>query len=94
MCLEPTCASRRCARKRTGIELLEYLALVTDGFPIDEQANDVVHRQTVLLTRGADAAARQLHSDRVNFVSSGVMRIKPDSGIQQSSSSTHPDATQ
>jgi len=57
-----------------GIELLEYLA-PREGrpFPSDEQANDVVHRQTVLLTRGADAAARQLRSDRVNFVSSGVI---------------------
>ena len=57
-----------------GIELLEYLA-PRDGrpFPSDEQASDVVHRQTVLLTRGADAAARQLHSSRVNFVSSGVV---------------------
>src|SRR5882762_1055611 len=57
-----------------GIELLEYLAPRNGRpFPSDEQANDVVHRQTVLLTRGADAAARQLHSDRVNFVSSGVI---------------------
>jgi len=57
-----------------GIELLEYLA-PRDGraFPSDEQASDVVHRQTVLLTRGADAAARQLQSSRVNFVSSGVV---------------------
>jgi catechol 2,3-dioxygenase-like lactoylglutathione lyase family enzyme len=57
-----------------GIELLEYLA-PRDGRPLpsDEQASDVVHRQTVLLTRGADAAARQLHSSRVNFVSSGVV---------------------
>src|SRR6516164_6937746 len=44
-----------------GIELLEYLA-PRDGrpFPADEQASDLVHRQTVLLTRNADAAARQL----------------------------------
>src|SRR6516164_9118811 len=57
-----------------GIELLEYLT-PRDGrpFPSDEQASDVVHRQTVLLTRGADAAARQLQSDRMNFVSSGVI---------------------
>jgi catechol 2,3-dioxygenase-like lactoylglutathione lyase family enzyme len=57
-----------------GIELLEYLA-PRDGrpFPSDEQASDIVHRQTVLLTRGADAAARQLHSGKVNFVSSGVV---------------------
>src|ERR1700752_3842984 len=46
-----------------GIELLEYLA-PRDGrpFPSDEHASDVVHRQTILLTRGADAAARQLRS--------------------------------
>ena len=57
-----------------GIELLEYLS-PRDGrpFPSDEQANDVVHRHTVLLTRGADVAARQLRSGRVNFVSSGVV---------------------
>src|SRR3989442_13933854 len=35
-----------------GIELLEYLA-PRDGrpFPADEHANDVVHRQTILLAR-------------------------------------------
>src|SRR5215471_9834851 len=57
-----------------GIELLEYLA-PRDGrpFPSDEHASDVVHRQTILLTRGVDAADRQLHSSRVNFVSSGVV---------------------
>src|SRR6266699_5328043 len=57
-----------------GIELLEYLA-TRDGrhFHSDEKASDVVHRQTVLLTRGADAAARRLQSSRVNFVSSGVV---------------------
>ena len=57
-----------------GIELLEYLA-PRDGrpFPVDEHANDVVHRQTILLARDADAAARQLYAARVNFVSSGVI---------------------
>jgi len=57
-----------------GIELLEYLA-PRDGrpFPSDEHANDVVHRQTVLLTRGADRAARSLITAQVKFVSSGVL---------------------
>jgi catechol 2,3-dioxygenase-like lactoylglutathione lyase family enzyme len=57
-----------------GIELLEYLA-PRDGrpYPADEHASDVVHRQTVLLTRRAEAAAQQLHASRVNFVSSGVV---------------------
>lgn len=57
-----------------GIELLEYLA-PRDGrpFPQDEQANDLVHRQTILLARDADAAARQLYAGKVSFVSSGVV---------------------
>lgn len=57
-----------------GIELLEYLA-PRDGrpFPSDERASDVVHRQTVLLTQGAEGAALQLHAARANFVSSGVV---------------------
>jgi catechol 2,3-dioxygenase-like lactoylglutathione lyase family enzyme len=57
-----------------GIELLEYLA-PRDGrpFPADERANDVVHRQTVLVTKNADEAARQLSVAKVNFVSSGLI---------------------
>jgi catechol 2,3-dioxygenase-like lactoylglutathione lyase family enzyme len=57
-----------------GIELLEYLA-PRDGrpFPSDEHANDVVHRQTILSTRDADRAARNLSTAQVNFVSSGVI---------------------
>jgi catechol 2,3-dioxygenase-like lactoylglutathione lyase family enzyme len=57
-----------------GIELLEYLA-PRDGrpFPSDERASDVVHRQTILVTRTAEAAAQQFHDSRVIFVSSGVV---------------------
>jgi catechol 2,3-dioxygenase-like lactoylglutathione lyase family enzyme len=57
-----------------GIELLEYLA-PRDGrpFPANERANDLVHRQTVIVTQDADAAARQLQESRTNFVSSGVV---------------------
>jgi catechol 2,3-dioxygenase-like lactoylglutathione lyase family enzyme len=57
-----------------GIELLEYLT-PRDGrpFPSDERASDVVHRQTVLLTRGAESVAQRLRSHSVNFVSSGVI---------------------
>jgi catechol 2,3-dioxygenase-like lactoylglutathione lyase family enzyme len=56
-----------------GIELLEYLA-PRDGrpFPLDEHANDLVHRQTVLVTHDADAAAGHLRGAS-NFVSSGVI---------------------
>jgi catechol 2,3-dioxygenase-like lactoylglutathione lyase family enzyme len=57
-----------------GIELLEYLA-PRDGrpFPPDEHANDIVHRQTVLITKGADGTAHNLSAAQVNFVSSGVV---------------------
>jgi catechol 2,3-dioxygenase-like lactoylglutathione lyase family enzyme len=57
-----------------GIELLEYLA-PRDGrpFPSDEHSNDIVHWQTVLLTRSADRAALGLSTAQANFVSSGVV---------------------
>ena len=57
-----------------GIELLEYLT-PRDGrpFPSNERASDVVHRQTILFTQNAEAAARQLQTGRVIFVSSGVV---------------------
>ena len=57
-----------------GIELLDYLA-PRDGrpFPTDEHANDIVHRQTIVVTRSVDSAARQLRNGHVNFVSSGVV---------------------
>ncbi len=57
-----------------GIELLQYLA-PGDGrpFPQDEHANDIVHRQTIVVSRNAAAAASQLQTSRVTFVSSGVV---------------------
>ena len=57
-----------------GIELLEYVA-PRDGrpFPADERANDVVHRQTVLMTQNADDLARELFSAKAAFVSSGLV---------------------
>jgi hypothetical protein len=42
-------------------------------FPDDEHANDLVHRQTVLLTSNADQAAHDLLSARVDLVSSGLV---------------------
>ncbi len=60
-----------------GIEFLEYLA-PRDGrpFPSDERANDLVHRQTMLLTRDARAAARQLVAGKYVFFSSGVVSVQ------------------
>jgi catechol 2,3-dioxygenase-like lactoylglutathione lyase family enzyme len=62
-----------------GVELLEYLS-PRDGspFPSDEHANDVIHRQTVLVTRSADQAARDLLLAKVNLVSSGVIENQKD----------------
>src|SRR6266700_1391957 len=57
-----------------GIEFLEYLA-PRDGRPIpaDEQANDVVHREIILITQNAGAAAQKLTAAKTKFVSSGVV---------------------
>ena len=62
-----------------GVELLEYLS-PRDGspFPLDEHANHVIHRQTVLVTKSADQAARDLLLAKVNFVSSGVIANQKD----------------
>jgi catechol 2,3-dioxygenase-like lactoylglutathione lyase family enzyme len=57
-----------------GIELLEYLSPV-DGkpFPLDEHANDVLHRQTEFVTHDVQAAADRFSRSHANFVSSGVV---------------------
>jgi catechol 2,3-dioxygenase-like lactoylglutathione lyase family enzyme len=57
-----------------GIELLEYLA-PRDGrpFPADEHANDLVHRQTILVTDNAENASQNLRHAGAIFVSSGVV---------------------
>ena len=57
-----------------GIELLEYLS-PRDGrpFPLDEHANDLVHRATVLLTQDPETAAKQIAAAHSAFVSSGVV---------------------
>ena len=62
-----------------GVELLEYLS-PRDGspFPLDERANDVIHRQTVLVTNSIGRAARDLLSAKVSFVSSGVIANQKD----------------
>jgi len=57
-----------------GIELLEYLS-PRDGrpFPLDEHANDLVHRTTVLFTQDLDTAAKQVKAAHSTFVSSGIV---------------------
>ncbi|MBI3474776.1 MAG: VOC family protein [Acidobacteria bacterium] len=60
--------------KGPGIELLEYLA-PRDGrpFPTDEHANDIVHRQTILLSHEGEAVAREARDAKVSFVSSDIV---------------------
>lgn len=57
-----------------GIELLEYLSPKNgQTFPPDEHANDLVHRETVVITADAHSAARKISNSRASFVSSGVV---------------------
>src|SRR5216110_161091 len=62
------------AAEGPGIELLEYLA-PRDGrpFPPDEHANDLVHRQTVLITTDSAGAASTIRSGGATLVSSAVI---------------------
>jgi catechol 2,3-dioxygenase-like lactoylglutathione lyase family enzyme len=64
-----------------GIEFLEYLT-PRDGRPIpaDEHANDLVHRETILIALDVEAAAQNFSANKTRFVSSGVV-VNP---IQQS----------
>jgi hypothetical protein len=57
-----------------GTELLEYLTPPMDAltYRMNRQATSFT-RQTILLTQNAEAAASQLQTSRVNFVSSGVV---------------------
>lgn len=66
--------SLRAAGGGPAIEFLEYLA-PRDGrpYPSDERANDLIHWQTELRTRDADAAAGSLRAAGARYVSSGVV---------------------
>ncbi len=57
-----------------GIELLEYLS-PRDGrpIPLDEHANDLVHRQTELETDNADEAVALVRDAKARFVSSSLV---------------------
>jgi catechol 2,3-dioxygenase-like lactoylglutathione lyase family enzyme len=63
-----------------GIELLEYLS-PRDGraIPVDEHANDLVHRQTELETENPDAAISPLRSAKTRFISNGVVSFHDSS---------------
>jgi catechol 2,3-dioxygenase-like lactoylglutathione lyase family enzyme len=63
-----------------GIELLEYLS-PRDGrpIPLDEHANDFVHRQTELETDNAEAAVAPVREAKARFVSSGLVMFHDSS---------------
>lgn len=57
-----------------GIELLEYLSPRNGRpIPVDEHANDLVHRQTQFETENPDVAAEPLRTAKTNFISDGLV---------------------
>jgi catechol 2,3-dioxygenase-like lactoylglutathione lyase family enzyme len=57
-----------------GIELLEYLVPQNGrSFPGDEQANDLMHHETCLVTEDIEAASLSLHEARFPFISSAIV---------------------
>jgi catechol 2,3-dioxygenase-like lactoylglutathione lyase family enzyme len=69
------------AARAPGVELLEYLA-PRDGRPIpaDEQADDLAHWQTEMVTSSAEAADRQVQNQKVRLISSGAI-VLPDARL-------------
>ncbi|PYU46273.1 MAG: glyoxalase [Acidobacteria bacterium] len=63
-----------CAPSGPGIGLLEDLS-PRDGraIPVDEHANDLVHRETQLETENPDAATEPLRMAKTNFISDGLV---------------------
>ena len=62
-----------------GIELLEYLS-PRDGhlIPVDERANDLIHRETELEVSDTEAALDPLRSTKTPFISSGDVAFHDD----------------
>ena len=65
------------------IEFLEYLA-PRDGRPAPEtRANDILYRQTRLVTRDATSTASKLFGARVPFVSPGAVEVTNEIGFRK-----------
>jgi len=57
-----------------GVELLQYLSPQGGQlFPSDEHPNDLVHRETIVVTNDAKTAAKKFANSGAKFVSSGVV---------------------
>jgi len=62
------------SQRGPGIELLEYLSPRNGHpYPADERSNDIVHRQTEVVTSDAQTAAQKFASALTKFVSSAVV---------------------
>lgn len=59
-----------------GVEFLEYLHPL-DGrlYPEDERADDLVHWETIMITRDASALFQKLTSAKAEFISDGVVSL-------------------
>ena len=59
-----------------GFELLEYIAPTTGrNMPIDSQANDLWHCQTVISVSNLSSLAEQLRSAPCQFISPGIVKM-------------------
>jgi catechol 2,3-dioxygenase-like lactoylglutathione lyase family enzyme len=62
-----------------GFELLEYIAPTTGrDMPIDSQANDLWHYQTVIAVSDLETMAKQLRSAPCSFISPGIIQMSPN----------------
>jgi catechol 2,3-dioxygenase-like lactoylglutathione lyase family enzyme len=59
-----------------GVEFLEYLH-PTDGrlYPKDERADDLIHWETIMITRDASALFQKLNSAKTVFLSDGIVSL-------------------
>ncbi|MBE9046180.1 VOC family protein [Pleurocapsales cyanobacterium LEGE 10410] len=59
-----------------GFELLEYIAPTTGrNMPVDSQANDLWHYQTVIAVSNLSTIAEQLRSAPCQFISPGIVKM-------------------
>lgn len=62
-----------------GFELLEYIAPTTGrNMPVDSQANDLWHYQTVISVTDLDNLAEQLRSAPCQFISPGIVEMSSE----------------
>jgi catechol 2,3-dioxygenase-like lactoylglutathione lyase family enzyme len=62
-----------------GIEFLDYLAPAGGRpYPLDAEANDLLHWETTLVVADADAVAQRLQLSSVQFISSNVVTLPDD----------------